>query len=86
MRLTNTLIRAICERDDRLAYLDVDGVMLGWDERPRRELFQSDGLHLSAEGYRLLSTLVRPFLAPPADSSALSSASGRPDSARPGAR
>lgn len=65
MRMTNDLIRSICSRDDRLAYLDVDGVMMGWDERPRRELYQEDGLHLSAEAYRLLTVLVRPFLAPP---------------------
>ena len=65
MRLTNTLLRQLCERDDRVAYVDVDGPMMGWDERPRRELFVDDGLHLSAEGYRLWTTLVRPLLVPP---------------------
>jgi lysophospholipase L1-like esterase len=65
MRLTNTILRQVCERDDRVAYVDVDGPMMGWDERPRRELFVDDGLHLSAEGYRLWTTLVRPFLVPP---------------------
>ena len=64
MRAANRMIRAICERDDRVAFVDVDGAMLGWDERPRRELFVPDGLHLSPEGYRLWSTLLRPFLAP----------------------
>jgi lysophospholipase L1-like esterase len=65
MRLTNAMLRQVCERDDRVAYVDVDGPMMGWDERPRRELFVDDGLHLSAEGYRLWTTLVRPFLVPP---------------------
>lgn len=65
MRLTNTMLRQFCERDDRIAFVDVDGPMMGWDERPRRELFVEDGLHLSPEGYRLWTTLVRPFLAPP---------------------
>lgn len=65
MRLTNTLLRQVCERDDRVAYVDVDGPMMGWDERPRRELFVDDGLHLSLEGYRLWTTLVRPFLVTP---------------------
>ncbi len=65
MRLTNTLLRQVCERDDRVAYVDVDGPMMGWDERPRRELFVDDGLHLSPEGYRLWTTLVRPFLVTP---------------------
>jgi lysophospholipase L1-like esterase len=64
MRTTNAMIRAICSRDDRLAFLDVDGVMLGWDERPRRDLYADDGLHLSAAGYELWSTLLRPFLLP----------------------
>jgi lysophospholipase L1-like esterase len=65
MRATNDKIRAFCTRDDRIAFVDVDGPMLGWDERPRRELFLDDGLHLSAEGYRLWTTLLRPFLMPP---------------------
>jgi lysophospholipase L1-like esterase len=65
MRAANEIIRAFCERDDRLAFLDFDDVMLGWDEKPRRELFADDGLHLSAEGYRIWTMLVRPFLVPP---------------------
>jgi lysophospholipase L1-like esterase len=63
MRAANDLIKAICSHDDRIGYVDVDGPMLGWDERPRRELFVEDGLHLSAEGYRLWTTLLRPFVA-----------------------
>jgi lysophospholipase L1-like esterase len=66
MRATNEMIRAFCAHDDRIAFVDVDGPMLGWDERPRRELFVEDGLHLSAEGYRLWTSLVRPFLVPTA--------------------
>jgi hypothetical protein len=34
--------------------------MLGWNERPRRELFVEDGLHLSPQGYQMWSALVRP--------------------------
>lgn len=64
MRTANALIRAFCARDDRVAYLDVDDAMLGWDERPRRELYLDDGLHLSPAGYQLWSTLLRPFLGP----------------------
>lgn len=64
MRAANRMIRVFCERDDRLAFLDVDGAMLGWDERPRRNLFVDDGLHLSPQGYQLWSTLLRPFLTP----------------------
>jgi lysophospholipase L1-like esterase len=63
-RATNDRIRALCGRDDRVAFLDVDGVMLGWDEKPRRELFADDGLHLSPQGYQLWTVLLRPFLSP----------------------
>jgi lysophospholipase L1-like esterase len=62
-RLTNDMIRAFCSRDDRVAFLDVDGVMLGWDEKPRKELYADDGLHLSAQGYQLWTAILRPFLA-----------------------
>ena len=65
MRSANEIIRAFCERDERLAFLDFDNVMLGWDEKPRPELFVADGLHLSAEGYRLWSTVIRPYLVKP---------------------
>ena len=64
MRMANAMIRAICERDDRVAFVDVDGPMLGWDEKPRRELYQPDGLHLSDQGYQLWTILLRPFLVP----------------------
>lgn len=63
-RTANEAIRRLCGRDDRVAFLDVDGVMLGWDERPRKELFLDDGLHLSAQGYQLWTTVLRPLLNP----------------------
>ena len=64
MRTTNAMLRAICGRDDRVAFVDVDGPMLGWDEKPRLDLYKADGLHLSDAGYELWTTLLRPFLAP----------------------
>lgn len=65
MRMTNNVIRAYCERDDRLAFVDFDSLMLGWDEKPRRELFVEDGLHLSPQGYQMWSTVLRPWLTVP---------------------
>ena len=59
------MLRAYCERDDRLAYIDFDTLMLGWDEKPRRELFVEDGLHLSPQGYQMWSAVLRPWLATP---------------------
>jgi lysophospholipase L1-like esterase len=37
--------------------------MLGPDGKPRAELFVKDGLHLSADGYKLWAALLRSKLA-----------------------
>ena len=63
IRAANALVRAYAAGDDRLGFIDVDGPMLGWDEKPRKDLFVQDGLHMTAKGYELWTVLVRPFLA-----------------------
>lgn len=62
VREANALVRADCDRDDRLGFVDVDGPMIGWDGKPRADLFIKDGLHLSPKGYALWNVLVAPFL------------------------
>jgi lysophospholipase L1-like esterase len=62
MRQANVMIRQFCERDDRLGFVDTDNAMLGWDEKPRKDLYVADGLHLTPAGYQILNALVRPFL------------------------
>ncbi len=62
VRQANALVREYCDTDDRIAFVDVDGPMIGWDGKPRKDLFVDDGLHLSARGYALWTTLVQPFL------------------------
>ena len=62
VRDANRRVRAFCDADDRLGFVDVDGPMLGWDGKPRADLFVKDGLHLSPKGYALWNVLVRPFL------------------------
>jgi lysophospholipase L1-like esterase len=62
VRAANAGIRAYCQEDERLGFIDVDGPMLGWDEKPRKDLLVEDGLHLTPKGYELWTTLVRPFL------------------------
>jgi lysophospholipase L1-like esterase len=63
IRLANEMIRAYAGHDDNVAFVDVDQAMLGWDEKPRPELFVADGLHLTPAGYELWSALLRPLLA-----------------------
>lgn len=62
VREANALVRAACDKDDRLGFIDVDGPMLGYDGKPRADLFVADGLHLSPAGYALWTTLTRPFV------------------------
>ena len=62
MRKANEMIGAIAAKDSRLAFVDIDAPMIGSDGRPRAELFVEDGLHLSAQGYNLWTSLVLPHL------------------------
>jgi lysophospholipase L1-like esterase len=62
MRAANSLIRDYSSHDQLLSYVDIDRAMLGADEKPRTDLFVSDGLHLNADGYQLWSSMVRPLL------------------------
>ncbi len=63
MRTANAAIQRITKKDSRLEYVDIDKPMIGDDGQPRKELFASDGLHLSAAGYELWASLVKPHLA-----------------------
>lgn len=54
----NREIRRVLNNRSRGYYIDVYHPMLGQDGRPRAELFDADGLHLSAEGYRLWTSIL----------------------------
>ncbi len=54
----NRLVRAACEKEARLRFVDVVPPMLGPDGKPRPELFVKDGLHLSAEGYKVWAKVI----------------------------
>lgn len=62
MRAANALINVDCSEDPLLTFLDVDTPMIGADGLPRPELFAKDGLHLSDEGYKLWTDLLRPYI------------------------
>lgn len=48
-------------KGDRLTFIDTYSVMLK-DGQPRAELFQKDNLHMNAEGYKLWTSLIKPYL------------------------
>ena len=58
----NAQMRAACDADPRLTYVDIGPSMLGDNGEPRPELFVADGLHLNDAGYRLWTQLVGPSL------------------------
>ncbi len=54
----NALIQARIRKGKRMKYVDVGTGLLGRDGTPRPELFQADGLHLNADGYRTWTEVV----------------------------
>ena len=62
MKKANALMRAYIDTHKGLEYVEVGPPMLGTDGKPRPELFVPDGLHMTAEGYKLWTALLRPHL------------------------
>ena len=58
----NAEIAALCGADPRLGFLDIATPMLATGAPPAWELFRLDGLHLSARGYALWTSVVKPRL------------------------
>ncbi|MCD6052045.1 MAG: Argininosuccinate lyase [Verrucomicrobia bacterium] len=58
----NSLIEAYCKSDKRLDFIDVFPAMLGTDGKPRPELLVEDGLHMTPEGYKLWTSIVKKHL------------------------
>lgn len=60
-RETNRLIEAFTREhaQNGLAFLNTYPFLLGRDNKPRSDLFRSDGLHLSRKGYDLWAALFR---------------------------
>ncbi|MGH8674584.1 MAG: SGNH/GDSL hydrolase family protein [Burkholderiales bacterium] len=63
IRAANEMIRAYASQGADLIYLDIFTPMLAANDRPREELFAADKLHLSAEGYRLWTSVIAPRIA-----------------------
>ena len=57
----NSIIQQICRRH-KVDFIPARAKFLGPTGQPRPELFVADKLHLNADGYRILTETVRPFL------------------------
>jgi lysophospholipase L1-like esterase len=62
MHHANKLIRSHCEAHTGCVYVDVWPAMLGADGKPKPEHFIADGQHMTPEGYKVWTALVRPHL------------------------
>jgi len=58
----NALIEAYTKQHPGLLFIDVFHQMLGVNGLPRPEIFSSDNLHMNAEGYKLWTQVVGPYL------------------------
>jgi lysophospholipase L1-like esterase len=58
----NALVKAVCDADERLAFVDIGPDMLGADGKPDPALFARDGLHLSPKGYEVWTAAVKKAL------------------------
>lgn len=59
----NALVKAYCEGEKGLVFVDVVPLMLGSDGTPIPELFVKDGLHMTPKGYELWTAAVKAALA-----------------------
>ncbi len=62
MQQTNAMIRTRCGADRQCTYVDPWPLMIGADGTPKPELFVADGLHLTPEGYKAWTQMLRPHL------------------------
>ena len=62
IKAANELIRNFSANDKRLAFIDIFPSMLGADGKPRPELYVSDGLHMTPQGYALWTSIVAKYL------------------------
>jgi len=61
-RRTNQLIEDFCRTKPQVQFVDVSSKMLDSQGRPRRDLFNWDGLHPNARCYAVWTSIIRPIL------------------------
>ena len=64
MRKANALVRAYASRAPGVDFVDVFTPMLGTNGKPRRDLYQDDGLHMTPAGYALWTSIIGSRLDP----------------------
>tara|TARA_B100000809_G_C14937325_1_gene459111 strand:- start:521 stop:832 length:312 start_codon:yes stop_codon:yes gene_type:complete len=62
MVAANALVRATCDADPALTYIDVSASMMDAYGMPRAEIFVADSLHMNDAGYDAWTAAVAPVL------------------------
>lgn len=62
MKEANSLVEKFARENDLVEYIDIATPGIGQDGKPRPEIFVKDGLHLNADGYKLWTAVVKPYL------------------------
>jgi lysophospholipase L1-like esterase len=62
VKAANGLIEKICGEIPGLKYIDVYSHMLGEDGLPKPGIFLPDNLHMNAEGYKIWTGVIAPYL------------------------
>lgn len=65
VKAANKMIADYCKATPHVQFIDVFSKMLGTDGLPRPEIFREDRLHMNAEGYKLWTSIVGPYLGKP---------------------
>lgn len=62
MKKSNELLKAACDKNDLLTFIDIATPMLGEDGKPKPEIFKKDNLHMNRAGYDIWTNAVKPVL------------------------
>ena len=62
MKQANTLIETFLKKQENVSYIDVFTPMLGTDQKPKKDIFLEDDLHMNKKGYAIWQKTIQPYL------------------------
>ena len=62
MERANQMIEELCNQKTNLKFIDIYSPMIGNNGKPIPELYISDSLHMTSEGYKIWTKTIRPFV------------------------
>ena len=62
MKQANTLIEKFLKKQENVSYIDVFTPMLGTDQKPKKDIFLEDDLHMNKKGYAIWQKTIQPYL------------------------